>query len=78
MALGIEVEHDSVAFVKAGFFESRGVNVTQVADAESVATAGLVLRNNEAEPVRAEVEEVAARSHGRISGELGGKFSVHS
>ena len=51
MALAIKVEHDSVAFVKAGCVE--------------------------AEAVRAEVEEVAARGQRGISGELGRKFSVH-
>lgn len=77
MAFGVEVEHDGVAVVKASFVESGDVNVTQVADAEGVATARFVLGNDEAEAVRAEVEEVAARVHSWISGELGTKFSVH-
>ena len=78
MAFGVEVEHDGVAVVKASFVESGGVNVPKIADAEGVGKAGLLLGNNEAEAVRAEVVEAAARGrHGWISGELGGKFSVH-
>ena len=71
MAFGIEVELDGAAVVKASFIESGDVNVTQVADAEGVATARFVLGNNEAEAVRAEVEEVAAQVHSRISGGFG-------
>ena len=52
MAFGIEVELDGVAVVKASFIESGDVNVTQVADAEGVATARLVPGNDEARGCR--------------------------